>query len=178
MKKTIAMAMLLLFLFNLGGYYMVFSVLKLQAGQELSHNLDLQNVIDEESVVVKVPLHLPYPINSTGFERVKGTIKSGGRYFQMLKQKIENDTLTLVLVQDKKSNQIEDAIQTLDQQQSNEQSPEATLNFSIKLVQDFIALGISILPGTNPWYREIGSTGFLSKLDPAELDGINPPPKI
>lgn len=178
MKRTLASALLIIFLFNMGGYYMVFSILKLKAGQELSHNLDLQTQSNEETVVVTVPLHLPYPINSTGFERVKGTIKSGGRYFQMVKQKIENDTLTLVLVPDKKSNHFEQVIDSLDQQQGKEQSQEGTLNITIKLLQDFITSGIAMSTGVKPWAIEIGKTSYLSLSNSAELKGINLPPKI
>jgi hypothetical protein len=178
MKKTIALAMLLLFLFNMGGYYLVFSILKLKAGHELSQRLELQNTDQDETVTVKVPLNLPYPINSTGFERVKGTIKSGNRFFQLVKQKIEHDTLTMVLVQDNESNHIEDVMLTLDKQHGAEKSQEGTLNFSFKLIQDFIASSVKLSAGNAPWSRSIEFNYYLNSLISFNPGAPNPPPKI
>jgi len=170
--------MLLIFLFNMGGYYLVFSFLKLKAGHELSQRLELQTTDDSETVTLKVPLNLPYPINSTGYETVKGTIKAGNRYFQLLKQKIEHDTLTMVLVQDNKSNHIEDVILTLDKQQGAEKSQQGTLNFSFKLIQDFIASSIKLSTGNGPWSRSIEFNTYLNSLISFNAGGPNPPPKI
>ena len=50
MKKAIASAMLLLFLFNLGGYYMVFSVLQLRAENQLSHSLESNDLAGKEKI--------------------------------------------------------------------------------------------------------------------------------
>ena len=178
MKKAIATCMLLLFLFNLGGYYMVFSLLQEQAGRQLSERLELDQVSDKEILEVKVPLNLPYPITSTGFERVEGVVKSGDRYYQLLKQKIENDTLTLVLVKDHKSNHLEDVLYTLDEQQGSGTTDEGTLNVSIKLLQEFVATAQSITSGNAPWTRDITPVAVQVDLTSADLPGIPLPPRI
>ena len=177
MKKAIATCMLLLFLFNLGGYYMVFSVLQKEAGRQLSKSLDAGSADDQETVTVKVPLNLPYPINSNGFERVEGTVKSGDNYYQLLKQKIENDTLTLVLVKDKVSEQIEEVLYTLDELQTPDEDGKGTLNFSIKLVQEFIAVGEPIAAGNVPWSRDVIHGSTTAQLITADPTSTAPPPR-
>jgi len=178
MKKAIASAMLLLFLFNLGGYYMVFSLLQMQAGRQLSLRLETDEANEQETVEVKVPLNLPYPITSSGFERVEGTVKSGDRYFQLLKQKIENDTLTLVLVKDDRSNHLEEVIYELDEQHSSGTPSDGALTLSFKLLQEFISASETLTSGNNPWSREITLSEAVRFLLPSDIPGTPPPPRI
>ncbi|MFM7327643.1 MAG: hypothetical protein ACKO3B_02805 [Bacteroidota bacterium] len=177
MKKTIAFFMLVLFLFNMGGYYMVFSVLQSEAGRQLNERLDSASATSDETIEVKVPLNLPYPINSNGFERVKGTVKSGDRYFQLLKQKIENDTLTLVLVKDAVSDHIEKVIYTLDELQTPGEDAKGTLSFSFKLLQEFIANDELLSCGNTPWSRILLNCHAIPGLIASDLSSNSPPPK-
>ena len=157
---------------------MVFSVLQLRAENQLSHSLESNDLAGKETFEVKVPLNLPYPINSTGYERVEGTVKSGDRYFQLLKQKIENDTLTLVLVNDERSNHLEKVLYVLDEQQGNSSSSEGALTLTVKPVQEFISIAHSIINESSPWSREITHSEQQPLLVPEDIPGTPPPPRI
>jgi len=41
---------------------------------------------------------LPYPIQQNGFERVDGEFEYKGEYYNLVKQRLENDTLFMVCI--------------------------------------------------------------------------------
>ncbi|HEY4653031.1 MAG TPA: hypothetical protein VIH22_00885, partial [Cyclobacteriaceae bacterium] len=72
MKRLFSIFFLLLFLFNIGGYYFVFVGLQYKASREFSERLDNNEYDEEETYLFKLPLTLPYQITENGYERVSG----------------------------------------------------------------------------------------------------------
>jgi hypothetical protein len=64
------------------------------------HRLDADTFSSEEVVVLTVPVSLPYPVHDEGYQRASGEVEYHGEYYQLVKQKIENDTLFMVCVKD------------------------------------------------------------------------------
>ena len=85
---------------------MLFSVLLYQAGgfalQYLSEGntvaIDLES---EETVVVKIPINLPYQTDWVSSEEVEGSVRQGDEFYEMKSRKVENDTLVTVMVKDR-----------------------------------------------------------------------------
>ncbi|HEV8511902.1 MAG TPA: hypothetical protein VGQ59_01415 [Cyclobacteriaceae bacterium] len=73
---------------------------------ELQKQLDANDIADGESVVIKIPMTLPYQTTSAAFERVTGEFEHQGEYYQLVKQKLENDTLSIVCIKDHREKQI------------------------------------------------------------------------
>ena len=90
----------------MGGYYAMFWALQYHANKEMVQQLDEGDYSDGETVVIKVPMTLPYQINWTGFERVNGEFEHHGEFYQLVKEKLENDTLSIVCIRDHKEKQI------------------------------------------------------------------------
>ena len=84
----------------------MFLALRYQADMELQKHLDANDYSDSESMVIKIPITLPYQNNWTGFERVNGEFEYHGEFYQLVKQKLENDTLSIVCIRDHKEKQI------------------------------------------------------------------------
>lgn len=61
----------------------------------------VSNELENDSYVVKIPISLPYPSNREIPQEVSGALQQGDEFYQMLDQKIENDTLYTRVVNDK-----------------------------------------------------------------------------
>lgn len=109
LKKLFSILFLLIFLFNVGGYYLVFWGVRSQAKKDLLHRLDADQYSSEELVILSIPVNLPYPIHQNGYERVDGEFEYGGEYYNLVKQRLENDTLFMVCIKDHQEKNLVDA---------------------------------------------------------------------
>jgi hypothetical protein len=85
---------------------MLFSVLLYQAGGFALQYLSDGNTVaidpeTEETVVVKIPINLPYQIDWVSAEEVDGSVRQGDEFYEMKSRKVENDTLVTVMVKDR-----------------------------------------------------------------------------
>jgi hypothetical protein len=83
---------------------------KTQAKQDLLNRLDADAYSTEDVVILTLPIALPYPVHNPGYERADGEIKYGGEYYQLVKQKVENDTLFMVCVRDHEQKHLDNTI--------------------------------------------------------------------
>jgi hypothetical protein len=95
-KKGIAILLLSLHLFNLGGYQLVFGKAEQAASRRFISQLDRQEYAESQLIEVKVPVNLPYQSNWSDFERYDGEIQIGGIHYNYVKRKLYNDTLILM----------------------------------------------------------------------------------
>jgi hypothetical protein len=109
MKNAISICLAAVLLLNVLGYYAVFMGMKYKNSVEMTQRLDTDNYREAETVTIKFPLSIPY-FGDTGFERVTGEIEHQGEYFQLVKQKLEKDTLYIVCIKDVKRKHIQKAL--------------------------------------------------------------------
>jgi hypothetical protein len=85
---------------------MLFGVLLYQAGGFALQYLSEGNTVavdpeTEETVVVKIPINLPYQTDWVSSEEVEGSVRQGDEFYEMKSRKVENDTLVTVMVKDR-----------------------------------------------------------------------------
>jgi hypothetical protein len=98
MTKPIAILLLLIHIFNVGGYRFVFDKLEKDASVQLIDKLDKEEYADNELIEMKVPLPMPYQTNWSSFERYNGEIEIDGIHYNYVKRKVWNDTLILMCI--------------------------------------------------------------------------------
>ncbi len=101
LKKIVSTFLLLVFLFNAIGYYFLYLGLLYQSHIELTNKLDAEEYSGSETLIIKMPYTLPYQINFDGYERADGAFESEGEFYKIVKHKLVNDTLFVVLIKDK-----------------------------------------------------------------------------
>lgn len=106
MKKLVSLLLLAMLLFNTGGYYVMFWALRYQADVELQQHLDANDYPESEAFLIEIPVTLPYQMNWTGFERLTGEFEHNGEFYQLVKQKLENDTLKIVCIKNHKEKEL------------------------------------------------------------------------
>jgi len=135
----------MIFLFNIGGYYLVFWSLRADARQDLLHRLDAEKYAEDELIVLTVPLSLPYPIQENDYERVNGEFEYGGEYYNLVKQRLENDTLFMVCIKNHQEKRLVNAMNEYsDLANSLPSSAKHTLDLFGKLFKDYTMNGLCI----------------------------------
>ncbi len=105
MKRTITLVLLILFLLNVIGYYGVFVGLRLSNQLSLQQQFDAENYESQE-VTIKVPIAIPYAVDSKTYERVDGEFEHEGQVYRLVKQKLQSDTLYIICIKDNRAQKI------------------------------------------------------------------------
>lgn len=95
--------------FNLVGYKIVFIYLEEHAHLSMARHLDENSYAPETLTEIRVPLHLPYSLSDNSFERVDGSIVIEGRSYNYVERKMQNDTLILHCIPNKRADRIKQA---------------------------------------------------------------------
>lgn len=177
MRKVLSYAILILFLFNVGGYYLVFVGLNLRADQALKTKINNDTFNHEETFLFKIPVTLPYPINSN-FERAIGEFEHNGEFYRLVKQKFENDTIHVVCIKDNQKRHLKKIMLDFTKQSNDIPTASNTAsNLLSKLYHDFrIHEVIKIIEG-NSSYTITLFAEVSFPLQKRNLSIDSPPPK-
>jgi hypothetical protein len=167
---------LMVFLFNLGGYYLLFWVLKAQANQELSIKLDEGDYSEKETFEIKIPISLPYPLQTRGFERQSGQFTYRGEHYQLVKQKYDNDTLTVVCMKDIKEKHLAQIMDSFSESSGSQPLKDGSLNLPSKMLQEFIAITSISISGILGWTQAIQKSIYIIGDNLVVLAKPSPPP--
>lgn len=90
--------LLVIHLFNFAGYNLLFQYAINKSETRLIQQLDADMYDEEDLIVLKVSLHLPYYNASSSAERVDGEIEISGTHYNYVKRQVINDTLYLYCI--------------------------------------------------------------------------------
>lgn len=152
--------------------------MRYKASLDLVRLLDDQQYRDEELVTLKVPLVLPYRIDLADYERVSGEVEHQGEFYQLVKQKLENDTLYIVCYKDKDSKRIKqmlaDYVKTFtDKPADGKQQMKSFAGF----IKDFLPSHVAIQSLEYGWGHSICFADQPQKYYNSPLAIDSPPPR-
>ena len=98
MKKLAAIFLLLIFLFNIGGYRLWFYFEQQQSDKRIAAILDNEEYDDADLITIKIPLKLPYQTDWTEFERTAGEVEMDGTIYKYVKRKVQEGELVLLCI--------------------------------------------------------------------------------
>jgi hypothetical protein len=138
LRRLVSIFFLVVFLFNVGGYYLVFWGMEIQAHKNLITRLDANDYRQDDLVVLSIPLSMPYPIHSGEYERIDGEFIHEGSFYKLVKQKLENDTLFIVCIKDKDATRLATVKADYSKVASNVPTQsKSALTYIAKLYKDF-----------------------------------------
>ena len=94
------------------GYYGVFLGLQYKNDKNMIHRLDAEDYSASETVTIKIPITIPYAMDSKSFERVDGKFEHKGEFYRLVKQRLAGDTLYVVCIKDHENKRIDEAMST------------------------------------------------------------------
>lgn len=106
MRKTAAILILMLLVFNTVGYKLWFSIAMQKADHTLEAALDKQHFNQQDLFTLKIPINLPYQNGFSSFERVNGEISVNGIVYKYVQSKVANDTLFLQCIRHTEKNSL------------------------------------------------------------------------
>jgi hypothetical protein len=79
--------------YNILGHYLVLIYQQQVTTNYFSQSLADDNIPDDDLFIVKVPVSLYLPAKNTDFEPITGSFEYKGKFYDMVKRKVANDTL-------------------------------------------------------------------------------------
>lgn len=178
MKRVVTIGLLSVFLLNTLGYYGILWGWKWKNSRDLNNQLSEESSTKLTTQTFKIPLSVPYGVDSRDYERVEGEFQYKGETFRLVKQRLYRDTLELVVLKDVKSHQINQALADYvktftDKPEHSKQSAKVSIDFS----KDFISTTIATTSLQAGWEIEIPSSSPISKLQASFIASIIQPPE-
>ncbi|XHR96810.1 hypothetical protein ACFJIV_09195 [Mucilaginibacter sp. UC70_90] len=98
MKRLIAILLLNVHLFNLGGYSLVFEYFIHRSEVQIVKEI-YENKVDATKLVeIKIPVHLPKIHSWNGYVRDQGQLQLKGVYYNYLRYKVTQDTMSFICI--------------------------------------------------------------------------------
>lgn len=95
MKKTAAILLIILYLFNWGGYRVLFYWMQQQTNNRLELKLDNNEYAEGDLIELSIPLNFPYQNDWADFERTDGEIVINDTPYHFVKKKVKNNCLII-----------------------------------------------------------------------------------
>ncbi|MCU0393005.1 MAG: hypothetical protein MUE81_17995 [Thermoflexibacter sp.] len=93
MRKIVAIFLVLLLIYNMIGHYLVLIYQQQVARLHFSQTLENDQIPDDDLFIIKIPASLYVPAKNTDFEPITGSFEHKGKFYDMVKRKVQNDTL-------------------------------------------------------------------------------------
>ena len=147
----------------------------------LNEKIDNEQYKEDQTVTIKIPLSLPYPVQAE-YQRVEGDFEHQGEFYKLVKQKYSNDTLYVVCIksaEEKKAFKVFSDLVKL----STDQTASTPNNQNSKTI-------VSIIKDYNPVVEEIHFAPRMSidlakpfaslsvSIPSQDLPVFSPPPEV
>lgn len=178
MNKIVPIFLIFVLLFNVLGYYGLFMGLRLKTSHDLTQRLDANAYNAEETFTLKIPMAVPYHNDEDQYKRVQGEIEHNGEFFQLVKQKLSNDTLYVVCFKDSKSGDINKLVK--DHVKTFSDKPVDTKHqskFFSGFIKDYLPTSIALSSSIDGWNQTISYTLTTDLLQGLCLSVLSPPPE-
>lgn len=105
----VAISLLLILLFNWGGYRLLSNWLANHAQAQFQLVLDEEQYNEADLLHIKVPATLPYGVSNAQYDKVEGSIEMNGVTYSYVKRRFYQDTLELLCLPNIQTTQIKNA---------------------------------------------------------------------
>jgi hypothetical protein len=179
LKRAFSIALLIVFLFNVGGYYIIFWGLRFQVNQQLNARLDAHQYTVDETIELKIPVSLPYSLEQKDYERVSGKFEYKGEFYNLIKQKHHQDTLHIICIKDNQEKRLVDSMNNY-VKLSNDLPGAASkaMNFLGKLLKDFEHGTLIILEQHHGWSASLIFHHTTISFENISGENQSPPPRV
>jgi len=110
LKKLVSIMLLAIFILYTAGYYLLLWGLQFHARSVMSERIEAGQYNTEETVIIKIPLTIPYNTISTGYQRAEGSFEYHEELYKLVQQKVADDTLYTVCIRDKHEQKIHNTL--------------------------------------------------------------------
>ena|SRR5688572_8931762 len=161
------------------GYYGIFLGLQYKNDKDMVQKFDAENYSDSDVVTIKIPISIPYVMDSKDFARVDGKFEHNGEFYRLVKQKLSKDTLYVVCIKDRENKRIDDAMTTFvktftDKPVDNNQS---NAKIVITFIKDYIPQSFTVQHLVLGWETDVVKESSCTVLKSSFTSSIIHPPE-
>lgn len=176
LKRLISILFLLLFLFHVGGYHLFFWVLHEQSDRQMAQRLDAEAYSADEVLQLKLPLTLPYGLNRNNFSGGRTTVEHNGEYYDLVKYKLESDTLYFIYIKNYREKELAQAMSQF-AKASNDLATSEALNILGKWLHDFQSSAAPSVVSLEGWVSSLIFQEPIMVPQPGNARIPTPPPQ-
>jgi len=149
-----AFSFLLLFLMGLSsiGYYGILLMTKRELARQIVTKIDENANEIGGDLILKIPVPLPYLVDSREYERTDGEINYEGEVYRFIKRRLYHDTLFIVCVRDPNGTAVNNLISEYSKSLSSEtQEQSPALKLFGSLSKYYVLYGRSSVASHRGW---------------------------
>lgn len=177
LRKTAAIFLMLVLLFNIGGYRVAIYFVQEQADLELESRLDQSDYEESQLIEIEVALNMPYQERFTEFERHYGEIEIDGKAYTYVKRKIQGDKVIFKCIPNESKEQLQTIENDLAQSNSGREGSNRTPTFLKITMTEFEQQVIANLTAPGFEIDNNISTDLLIHIPESPADLPYHPPK-
>ena len=179
MKRWLAILLIFVLLLNIAGFYGILQAFRYQTEKQIISDLNASRYSQEATQLIKIPLAIPYASDQTDFERVDGKFYHEGNYYRLVKQRLAQDTLYVVCIQDHKTKMfhkvLSDYVKTFADDMADGTADTKT---SPSFAKDYLLQTLSYRAMSLGWSMTIDRSLLTQFLRPSYTASISHPPQL
>jgi len=154
-KRTLGGLLVVLMLLNVAGYYSMLLFMRSQAAVALSQRLQATPHERGGTFVIKLRLANPYLSSANAYEAVSGDFTYQGNVYQMLRQRVYNDTLYVVCMHDERATRANEKVKEYARSFGEEREEQAAVIVMAAEAKYFMAQPACVQHGEAGWVANI-----------------------
>jgi hypothetical protein len=164
------------FLFNVGGYYLVFWGLRISNDKIAWNKIEKSGYDESNAITIKMPMNLPYPMFQSDFHQTHDKFEYKGEFYKSVKQKIEGDTLYVVCVKDLGEKRLVNTMTKYAKESNDLPGHEKNQTSLSKLLKEYVSISAVELIQSAGWcYTQCPTEDLLSFASRTSAVVIPPP---
>ena len=167
----------MLVLLNTMGYYVIFVGLQYKLDAAAIRNLDSEHYDASQTVILKLPMSVPYQTDDENFTRVDGVIEHQGEHFRLVKQKYAKDTLTVICIRDTERKKINEEMANFVKGFTDKAPGNNHAKQSITFIKDYLQYRFAVISLSCGWESDIQHLTFSKRLVSSFEPSVIQPPE-
>ncbi len=157
----------------------MFFGLRYRSDLQIQHRLETSQYDDAETMLLKIPVALPYAAVGKGYQDIRGDFEHKGEFYKLVKQKLENDTLYIVCFKDHTEKHLVKKMIDYGNRSNDLSTPaKQTQNILSKLIKEYNSFYQLAVIQSAGWIMSLSFTRSAVTLTPVEQAVLAPPPKL
>lgn len=161
------------------GYKLVFYGLQYRADVKMDNRLEKEHYTKDETITLKIPISLPYQFQTKGFKRISGNFEHEGEFYNLIKQKLERDTLYVICIRNSHKTAISKKRTNFEKALNNwATSSNKTYKLLHTFIKDYVSNSPMKVNGGGGWTTDLLFYEGNFKVSNRNFGPLLPPPKL
>lgn len=116
--------------------------------------LDAEAYSEDETLTIKLPFALPYQNDWASYERIDGSFDKDGIFYNLVKHKVERDTLVIVYIKDHKQTNLFKSLSRFVEATTDTPLSETAGKLIAHFAKDYLATSNTLEQSSVGWFVE------------------------